>query len=483
MPKIFTRLAIVLFLFGSISLANAQSQQSTVSAGSGWTFVQDSIATDCTVPHSSCTFVPGNLITTTAGSVWIVSLNDASGGPTISSVSGGGGTWVRCTSCFVSNSTVGHQIDVWYSLNGAAGTTTGITANFSGTISSGPLALLFTEILPPPGTTASFDTAATAFTASRCTNCSGAPVNLAATDGVVQITAGFTAVGWNSCSSPYVMDYASNCVGLNISGSVGAPTVTSLADGDFMVSAIAFKSSAGTFAPPATPISVVSFTDPNSGGISCSPSCTVTIPTTKAGDLLYVQAANLGSHIQSVSGGASSGNSWVVPSACAISEQVAGNDNLSCAYLLSVAANTTQITVTMSGSVATILAVAEVSSGGTGNFVLDAIGSITNPASLTPGGVALTLNGSNDVIFQGFFEPGGSSAMSLYPMPYVAHCGNEFYCAQASMGILVNTRNGAKPFNTNNQNNATIATAVAFAASGGTTSLPNPPTGLVVAVQ
>jgi hypothetical protein len=436
-----------------------------------WTFVQDSIATYCTTGQSSCTFQPGNMLPTTVGSVWIVSLNDGNGKPTISSVTGGGGTWIHCTACFVSDATTGHQIDVWYNLTGTAGTTTGVKLNYSGTISSGPVSALFTEILPPAGHSAFYDTAATAVNPS-CTSCTGAPVQLAATDAVVQISAGFSPSGWNACSAPYETDYASNCIGLNLGGAIVAPKITSLGGGAIF-SAIAFQSTLGVFTPITPVFSAVQFANPN--GLNCSPSCSMSFSPLHSGDLLYIQAGNSGSAtISSISGGA---GSWVIPSGASTCQiHLSLGYELSCAYALSSTSG--NITVTMSGSVNTSFAVWEVSTTGTG-FQLDTQGSASDSASYSPAGVTLTLNstGTPDAIFQSIFVYGGSSSATLYPMPYIPGWGNEFFHGQASTGLLLNTRNGAAPNWADQQNNATAVTAVAFTTGAGAV-LPAPPTNL-----
>ena len=94
MSSILNRnLITLLILFGSISVANAQSgamPQSAVNPGtSGWTYVQDSIATACSPPAQSCNIAGGDMLPTTAGSVWIVRVKSGNG-VTISGVSGGG---------------------------------------------------------------------------------------------------------------------------------------------------------------------------------------------------------------------------------------------------------------------------------------------------------------------------------------------------------------------------------------------------------
>jgi len=239
------------------------------------------------------------------------------------------------------------------------------------------------------------------------------------------------------------------------------------------ISAIAFKSSLGKFTPPpAGPSSLVNFTSPQ--GVNCSPSCSLKIPTTGSGHLLYVESADLtGNYISSISGG----GTWVIPNGantCRIA--LASTSALSCAYLLSITAGVTSLGVTMTGSANASFTISEVASSA-GAFSLDAEGSTTNPPSPNPSGQALTLTGKSDVIFQASFIPGGSSGVTFYPLTN----GFYFMNSEAQQAELLNTTNGAAPMWVNQQFNATTVTGVAFKVGAGTT--PAAPTGLAAVVH
>jgi len=263
-------LITLLFLFGSIPLANAQSgaqPQSAVNPGSGWTFVQDSIATFC-ISGSSCNITTGNMLPTTAGSVWIIRVKTTSTGDiSITSASGGGATWTVCGACHVFTSSFnGTSLSAVYALNGAAGTTS-VTVNLSGS-PSGSLQVHFIELLPPPGSTASFDTAGTT-TSTGCSTCAAVPLTLTATDAVFQTYGGNGTQDWKSWSSPYITDGQGYGLGLNVSSGT-APTVamTNGTNGAVFM-ALAFKSSLGTFTPPAAQFSLcLLYTSPSPRDLS-----------------------------------------------------------------------------------------------------------------------------------------------------------------------------------------------------------------------
>src|SRR5712692_5749867 len=121
----------VVFIFMIFMLALGFAQNCRAQT---WTFLQDSITTGCTAGASSCTIslINGNMLPTTAGSVWAV-IASTGNNVTISSVTGGGGTWTPCpaSSCHVFNSTLVRNVDAYYNLTGAGGTTS-VTVNLSG---------------------------------------------------------------------------------------------------------------------------------------------------------------------------------------------------------------------------------------------------------------------------------------------------------------------------------------------------------------
>jgi Ig-like domain-containing protein len=438
---------------GSVTSGAATLTVTTLANASSWTYVQDSIDTFCKAGATSCTIQTGTFLPTVTGSIWAVLLT-TNNNVTITSVTGGGGTWTLCPNCHIFNATLSRNEDIAYNLTGNAGTTS-ITVNLSGA-ASGQFGLNFVEVIPPPASIASFDDAGTFATAS-CTICTGVGLNITATDVIIQSVAATSPSTWNAWSAPYTTLPLGE--GLNLNATSGAaPTVVTTGPGA-VFSAIAFKSTAGSFAPPTQTISVVSYTAPQ--GINCSPSCSLSIPATGSGHLLYIEAADMtSSHISSISGG----GSWIVPTGsntCQI--MLSGSDALSCGYVLSSTAGVSSLSVTMSGNTNASFAIWELASA-SGPFSFDVEGSASNNPSFAPPGVALALSGSNDVIFQSAFVPGGTSSVSYYPMPRVppGGQGTMFLNANAASVVLLNTTNGNAPLWVNQQNNATVVSAVAF---------------------
>jgi hypothetical protein len=435
-----------------------------------WTYVQDSLSTYCSAGSSSCTLQSGNVLPTTAGSVWVVYLTTNSNN-FISNVTGGGGSWVHCPSCQIWNATLSRAEDAWYNLSGNAGTINSVVVTLN-SAAVGQFGLNFIELLPPSGYTASYDTSGTTSTNS-CTTCTGVGFgSLGGTDVIIQSIAATSPSSWHAWSSPYATLPLGEGINLNATSGT-APTVTTSGPGA-VFSAIAFKSSAGSFAPPPLPISVVNYAA--SQGLNCSPSCSLGV-SVGSGHLLYIESGTLnGTHISSVSGG---GTPWVIPSGantCQIT--LPSSDALSCAYILSSTSGS--LSVTMSGNSNVSFTVWEVASTN-GPFTFDVQGSAQRAASYNPSGIALSLTGTNDVIFQSAFVPGGTSAVSFYPMPRVPGQGTMFFNNNAANAALLNTTNGAAPLWANQQNNATVVTGVAFRT--GTALAPAPPTGLAAVVN
>jgi len=489
MPSILKRnLTILLILFGSISLANAPSsaaQQATITPpASSWTWVQDSPVVFCGQMGSisSCTIGAAQIAPTQPGSVWVIGTSTPNN-VTITSVTGGGGTWIKCPNCHIFNP-AGYSVDAWYNLTGNAGTTQGITINLSGQ-SGAFFNIDFFEILPPAGSTASLDDSASVIR-TNCTVCTGATLNITATDMILYNPGGKAAqADWKAYSAPYITDTNGGAHSINTT-SGAAPTMTLAVANNPSMFAIAFKSTAGIFSPPSyqNQNSFVQFTSPTQ---TCNPTCNLALPQASgAGHLLFVMAANLNNdHITSVSGG----GTWVVPTGantCQISYVQAGNNAFSCAYALSSTAGTTSISVTLNGTSSTGFGIWEVSSA-TGNpFVFDTQGSHVNGNSATPLGQALTISGKNDVIFQGAFAPGGaSSGGSFYPQTYILHQGTGYILFnEASEAVLLNsgptapTPTWVDPQTTQN----TAVFGIAFTAAGVSTA-PSPPTGLTAIVH
>jgi len=497
-------LTILLILFGSISLANAQTgaipqAASIISAPSTWTYVQDSNILFCSQAGSaaSCSIGAAQITPTLAGSVWILQVKTANN-VAIQSISGGGGTWIKCPNCHVTNPVNGGNLDAWYNLTGNAGTTQNITVTLTGVSGGNGMGINFEEFLPPAGTTASFDASGTA-TPSPCTTCTGVGLNITGTDFIWMNPGNGTQVDWKSVSAPWII--AGNGSMINVNATSGAaPTINyELFNGSPIsptLMAIAFKSSAGVFTPPSylSQNSIVQFSSPptNPANLTpfCNPTCNLTLPqATGAGHLLFVMATNLSNdHIVSVSGG----GTWVIPSGantCQANWSLvqASGAVISCAYVLSSTAGATSVSVTLNGSASSGLAVWEIASNTGLPWTLDTQGSRMNGTNnFSPPGVALTISGKNDVIFQGAFVPGGSSDASFYPLTYVAHQGVGYILFnETAEQVLLNSGPTAPASFWINPQGALQNTgmiAIAFTAAGASTA-PNPPTGLAAVVH
>jgi hypothetical protein len=467
---------ILTLAFGFASNCHAQT----------WTYIQDSIDTGCPT-GSTCNYDTSvGLLPTTAGTVWVVQVQTFGTNVTISSVcstgsgcSGSDSGWTLCpaSSCHLFSSSPSRNVDMAYSLTGPAGTTN-VKVTLSSSAGSSPMGVTFFEFLPPAGATASFDNAGTTSSATCSGTCAGVPLTISGTDVILQSLHANNTPVWNAWSAPSLTLPLGE--GLNLNATSGAaPTAIVDSTGD-VTDAIAFTSTAGSFnSPPAGPISVVNYKNFDSANApNCTPSCSITIPSTGTGHLLYLEAATItSSFISSVSGG----GTWVVPTgANSCRAPLSGGFAISCAYVLSSTAGATSLNITMTGSQSTPMAVWELATTG-GSFSFDTQGSATNAASYSPFGVALSLSGSNDAIFQSIFVPGGTSTVSLYPYPRNNGCGIQFYCGQAANALRINTTDGTAPRWANQQNNATVVTGVAF--KTGTGTVVAPPTGLAAVVN
>jgi hypothetical protein len=435
-----------------------------------WTYIQDSLGTYCVNGASSCTLSAGNIIPTTAGSVWVIEIQTTTN-VTILATHG----WTLCPAgkCHLFSSSPLRNVDMAYQFAGAAGSTS-VTVDLSG--GSGTIfGANFFEFLPPAGSTASFDDANTTSSTSCTTACPGVALNIRGTDVILQSPHAANTSGWNAWSAPYTTLPLGEGLYLNATSGT-APTFATTGTGA-VAHGIAFTSTAGSFTPPSNPISVLNFTSPQNA--VCNPSCSLSLPfTVGAGHLLYMEAGDINSSfISSVSGG----GSWVVPTGantCRIA--LSGSNALSCAYVLSSSGGATSLNVTMTGGGSTLFAIWEVASTG-GSFSFDAQGSATNGASYDTTGVALSLTGSHDVVFQSAFVPGGSSSVSYYPYPRIPGQGTMFFNNQAASAARINTTDGSAPHWVNQQNNATVVSGVAFKTGAGIALVP--PTGLTAVVN
>jgi hypothetical protein len=412
----------------------------------GWTELQDTFDTSttggCTTGTAACSF---NILPTTAGSVGIIAIT-AGNNVTIASASstGGGGTWSLCptSECHAFNSSAG-AVDAIYNL-GLAANTEVVSVTISGN-ATGYYIGEFIELLPPPGQTASFDTAGASATAA-CTTCTGIALTTSATDAILQYVVNFgTPTSSTPCSSPYYTDSFNQCIGLNIaSGSLSAPTFTQTPSSPMAFTALAFKSSAANFTTSTPLFSLVHYTFiSGAGGLICTPTCSsVTIPSTTAGNLLFVASASVvGSDtlVSFTDGGDTS-------TACSGANiTVTGQaESMSCGYTVT-AGGKTSVTPVMSTTGNTGFGIYELARTG-GSWTLDAQGSTQRAASppyIT--GQTLSLTGTNDACFQGAYNAGGTSTATQYLTPFTFGASGGVYIlnTEASEQILLGTYYGS----------------------------------------
>src|SRR5215467_15813177 len=483
-----------IILAGFVSLATVQPVAAQQQAG--WVLQQDSNLIFCQgSSRTSCNPGLGQILPTVAGSIWILQ-SQSPNNVSISSINpgNGGGTWIHCAACHVTNPS-GLTADVWYNLTGSAGFVMGSGFGFTLSGNAGNFfGANFIEISPPAGSIASLDTQATA-TPIGCSACTGPTLTTTATDAIWMNPGGGPDIDWNSSSAPFFTDFNGGIVGLNIAPgtiTINKKFATPPLQNPELV-AMAFKSTAGVFSRPTSQYTLV-----NSKAFvpttACS-TCNVPIPATTGGNLLYLEAANeVGSFISSVSGG----GAWTVPTAaapngCRGSQVVqTTNNTLSCAYLLSTTGGVTSLSVTMAGGAAAHgFYVAEISSSN-GPFALDAIGITFNTPNATCSGFCypgqpLTITGKNDVIFQASWDVGESEGSSVFTQPLIPTTSqgaqgpgpaNTFAFQNASIGVLTDSGPTAPTPQWLNavQNQNTFVTGVAFKTSGGSTA-PNPPSG------
>ena len=461
---------------------------SALGSGQTWRFVQDMIQTSCANSTTSCNVQA--IAPPTAGSVWIVLLHSGNN-VTITSASDNQGSpgWTHCPNCHILGNT---NVDMIYTTQGRAGVTS-ITVNTSGSTGS-PTEFDFIEFLPPAGATASFE--ASGGVSSSCPSgvCTGVNLGtLAGTDLVFQALHG-NDTSWRGWSSPYITDYNADGIGLNMT-SGAAPTVT-VASGSATISAIAFTSTAGSFAPPTAQFHAVQFV-PVTSGAGCQ-NCTITLTQpTGAGNLLYLsEGGDNGEYITSVcsnvpgQGCVSTG--WTVPSAtngtsCRFTD---GNSShpFSCAYNLSAPSGATSITATLNANVPAFFSIWEISANG-GAFSLDAMASTSAKQSNGGGtnvgltGQPLTVSASNDVVFQSYWAAGGANGTSNYPLPKTPGDGVEFYISGgAGTAVLENTFSSTVPVPVHMYTGTAGVGAVAFKATSASGTV-QPPTNLRVVVQ
>jgi hypothetical protein len=442
----------------SAQFVNGGSNTGIPNLNPGWTYVQ-TMTTGANCASTTCSLT--QFAPTVAGSVWIVATaNSANISP--SSISLGGGTWVKCTPCH--GFTPGYwSSDIFYNLGGTAGTTT-LDVNYSSAPSATSL-MQFIEISPPIGSTASFDTGGYNASASCTTTCNGVALTLAGNDAIIMpsnLVGNWS--GWNFLTGgagyEWFADWLGDGLCLNCTvGTAPGANMSSTPEPGFLGAEIAFKSTSGSFTSPTPVFNFANITSPpGASEYNCSPTCSITIPSTTAGNLLFIEASTEVSndYISSISGG----GTWVVPT-MGCQEQITSPAtlNVSCAYTLSATGSTTSLSITMAGSSsATGIAIYEVHRT-SGSWVLDTDGATANAASFTPTLQPLTLSGTNDVVFQAMGDTGGIETCQFYPY-YVF---NQPLNTNTSNFALLNTPGvPSTPVCYNPQNSASIVHGVAF---------------------
>jgi hypothetical protein len=459
--KRFLLLLLSLLTSCSAQFVNGGSNTGIPNLNPGWTYVQ---TLTNTVSCASTTCQTDTLIPTVAGSVWIVITTNASN-ISPSSVSLGGGTWVHCTPCHGYTSGL-FATDIYYNLSGTTGTTA-IDVNYA-TAPSTTSFVEFIEISPPSGYTASFDTGGYNASTTCTTTCTGATLTLTGNDAIVMPTDYLTNWnGWNfitgGTDDPWFADWTGDGLCLNCTVGTAPSATVGSAPAGWVGAEIAFKSTAGTIPAPTPVFSFANITAPYVVGTgntpyNCSPTCTVTIPSTTAGNLLFVEASTevLNDYISSISGG----GTWVVPTTgCQEQITTPATLNISCAYTLSATGSTTSLSITMAGSSsATGIVVYEVHRT-SGAWTLDTDGATANTASFYPDLQPLTLSGTNDVVFQAMGDTGGINGCQFYPY-YVF---NQPLATDTSSFALLNTAGvPSTPVCYNPQDSATVVHGVAF---------------------
>lgn len=172
-----------------------------------------------------------------------------------------------------------------------------------------------------------------------------------------------------------------------------------------------------------------------------SSTCAVTISATGTGNLLVGWAtANSGVEtITSVAGG----GTWTVPGGTTCRLTGAGQGGIDCAYTLASTSGATTVTFTMGGTANHLLgAVGEYSC--TGAITFDVAGTGSGSSQTNPAGVALTLNGTNDIIVQGIGSSANVTAINgAYTNPAVFT--NTDASQKTGFGGAINTASGTAP--------------------------------------
>jgi hypothetical protein len=215
--------------FGSMPIGSGGSSPT-------WSFVQDATNFACTTNPCTVTFSTA----TTAGSFIMVGLASATGTDTISTVSGGGGTWNLCSSsgCHVTNTNIGSG-DVAYNITG----TGGATAIAITDAASNPAFVAAIEIKCTANCgTIALDAIPNSFgNSTSCGTCTAAGFTglTGISDAIAQM------MNYNNTLSSPSGGYTLSPSGVflyHVNSAVGtAPTATQTASGNFLATGVAIK--------------------------------------------------------------------------------------------------------------------------------------------------------------------------------------------------------------------------------------------------
>ncbi len=451
----------------------------------GWIWLQDesaSVAANefsgiqaaCAEGADTCTF---RILPTTLGSsraVGVITTNDV----TISSAydcavstgcnaSNAIDSFSLCaaSACHIVNSG-NDNMDGAYVASGSSGAAY-VTINLSGNSSGSYFYVYFAELLSPPGTTASLDVLGTA-DSPYCYSCTAdyqgpnGSLPITATDAIITFVDANPLFGFNA---PWGKDFIGSIYAIN-TRSAPAITFTNTPATYFTFVTLAFKTNAGRFKPPPTPFSQVNLTpDIIVSGVSCSPTCNVQPSnfSSGSGDLIFLQAFSDNSSSSSavISSASIGGDAMTVPAGSGTCQ----NTSLyavSCAYLLSGPSEATYAAVTTGTSGTYNFALYDIHRP-SGSWALDAQGSAYNSIpSATPPGVALSLTGKSDAVFQSIMDGAGYMFSStIDPLPDGTRFLGSGYAGDAP-ALLMNTTDGRRPIWLLSSRVTSVVTAVAF---------------------
>jgi len=179
----------------------------------------------------------------------------------------------------------------------------------------------------------------------------------------------------------------------------------------------------------------------------------ITITSTGSGNLVFISAVNTGGAADYITA-ASGGGSWTCPSTLQVRNSSIGS--ISGCYNYAITNGTTSVTLTSGVTSGYYLIVWEVSFTAS-SVTLDVLGTNgSNTASSSPSGQALTLTGSNDIIFQIIRDSYTMSAISSPYSNFLATASTAGYAAS------LNTTSGTAPTWTAAGSQTSVIAAVAI---------------------